>query len=72
MRRLSLEDPAHRIYDVEAIEAVNKFRSDQKWGTAVPGFVDANTIDRLWQRLEEAGKADEVRERLRDIVRVTR
>jgi hypothetical protein len=34
--------------------------------------VDARTIERLWGRLEEAARAEEVRRRLLDILRVTR
>jgi hypothetical protein len=36
----------------------------------VPGYVDARTIDRLWQRLREAGRADEIRKRLVELQRV--
>jgi len=69
---VTLADPTLIVYDAEAIEAVDRFRSDQKMGTTVPGFVDANTIKRLWSRLEEEGLDDEVREDLREIVRVSR
>ncbi|HLU29560.1 MAG TPA: DUF1028 domain-containing protein [Glycomyces sp.] len=69
---LSLDDPASSVFDAEAIDAVDRFRSDQGWGTAVSGYVDARTIERMWARLEEAGRADEVRERLMEIVRVSR
>jgi uncharacterized Ntn-hydrolase superfamily protein len=64
--------PAARIYDAEAVDAVNRFRADQGWQTTVPGLVDARTIERLWSRLEEAGRAEEVRRSLLDILRVTR
>src|SRR5690606_11113225 len=69
---LSLDDPASSVFDAEAIDALDRFRSDQGWGTAVSGYVDARTIERMWARLEEAGRADEVRERLMEIVRVSR
>jgi uncharacterized Ntn-hydrolase superfamily protein len=60
------------IYDQEAVDAVNKFRSDQQWQTTVPGLVDARTITRMWSKLEEAGKARAVRERLLAVTRVAR
>lgn len=69
---LSLQDPSLKIYDPEAIAAVDKFRSNQRWGTPVKGYVDARTIEQLWVRLEEAGRADEIRLRLMEINRVTR
>ena len=69
---LSLNDPLLRVYDQETIAAVSRFRSDQGWGTMVPGFVDSRTIEQLWSRLEEEGSANEVRSRLKDIVRVDR
>ena len=69
---LSFEDPMISVYDDSAIAAVDRFRSDQKWGTAVPGYVDARTIDRLWIRLEEMGQADRVRGLLLQIARVDR
>src|SRR5262245_56496245 len=53
--------PQANIYTPEAIEAVDKFRSAQGWQTTVPGFVEARTIERLWKKLEEAGKAEAVR-----------
>lgn len=69
---LPLQDPALRLYDAEAIDAVDHFRSDQGWGTPVGGYVDDRTVERLWQRLEETGKADAIREQLMEINRVTR
>jgi uncharacterized Ntn-hydrolase superfamily protein len=69
---LSLEDPMISVYDDSAIAAVDRFRSDQEWGTAVSGYVDARTIDRLWIRLEETGQADRVRGQLLEIARVDR
>ena len=69
---LSLEDPMISVYDELAIEAVDRFRTDQGWGTAVPGYVDARTIARLWINLEENGQADRVRGRLTEIARVDR
>ena len=65
-------DPSLAVYDPEAVAAVDGFRADQGWATVVPGLVDDRTVERLWQRLEEAGKAAELRARLMEIVRVTR
>ncbi|MYH49705.1 MAG: DUF1028 domain-containing protein [Gammaproteobacteria bacterium] len=68
----SMEATDALLYDRETVEAVDTFRAAQAWQTSVPGWVDANTIARLWSRLEEAGVADEVRQRMRDVVRVRR
>lgn len=67
-----LDSPLLNIYDNEVITAVDKFRSDQGWGIVVPGYVDASTIEQLWNRLEEIGRADEIRERLMAVARVDR
>jgi len=69
---LASDEEGLGVYDIEAIEAVSRFRSDQGWQNAIPGLVDARTIERLWRRLEEAGRADEVRRRILDVARVTR
>jgi uncharacterized Ntn-hydrolase superfamily protein len=58
------------VYTQDLVEAVDKFRAAQGWQTTVPGFVDARTIARLWQRLEEAGRATAVRRQLLDLQRV--
>ena len=69
---LSLEGPNADVYDPEAIEAVDRFRADQGWQTAVDGFVDARTISELSSQLEVDGRAEEIREKLLEIVRVRR
>jgi uncharacterized Ntn-hydrolase superfamily protein len=69
---LSLDGPDRNVYDQEIVDAVNRFRSDQAWQTTVPGLVDERTIERLWSQLEEAGLAEQVRERLMEVVRVRR
>ena len=58
------------VYTQDIVDAVDKFRAAQGWQTTVPGYVDARTIDRLWQRLREAGRADEIRKRLIELQRV--
>jgi uncharacterized Ntn-hydrolase superfamily protein len=58
------------VYTQEAVDAVDRFRAAQKWQTTVPGYVDRRTVERLWQRLEESGRADAVRRRLLDLQRV--
>ncbi len=60
------------VYDAEAIDAVARFRSDQGWANTVAGLVDEATIARMWERLEEAGRAREVRQRILEIARVSR
>ena len=62
--------PQANVYTQEAVDAVNKFRAAQGWQTTVPGFVDTRTIERLWSRLQEAGRADDVRKRLLELQRV--
>ncbi len=67
---IDIKAPQASIYTPDAVEAVDKFRASQGWQTTVPGFVDAGTIERLWKRLEEAGKADAIRRRFLDLQRV--
>ena len=69
---LSLQDPAINVFDSPVIAAVDRFRADQRWGTAVPGYVDARMIEQLWISLEEIGQADSVRAQLLGISRVDR
>lgn len=64
--------PDRNVYTQDAVDAVDRFRRDQGWMTTVPGYVDAETIDRLWSRLEGAGKADDIRRRLLEVLRVRR
>lgn len=68
----AIDSPGVLVYDQESVDAVNRFRADQNWQTTVPGYVDSRTIERLWSLLEEAGRAGEVRDRIRDVVRVRR
>lgn len=69
---LSLEEPGSDVYGPEAMDAVDRFRADQGWQTAVAGFVDDRTVERLWARLDELGKAAEVRTLLLELARVRR
>ena len=68
----SIDSPGVLVYDQETVDAVDRFRADQHWQTTVPGNVDSRMIDRLWSLLEEADRAEEVRDRVRDVVRVRR
>ena len=65
-----VRSPQANVYTQEAVEAVDKFRAAQGWQTTVPGFVEARTIERLWKKLEEAGKADAIRRKLIDLQRL--
>jgi uncharacterized Ntn-hydrolase superfamily protein len=67
---LDIKSAQASVYTQDAVDAVNKFRAAQGWQTTVPGYVDARTIERLWQRLQEAGSADGVRRQLLDLQRV--
>ncbi len=69
---LSLEGPTINVFDNPVISAVDRFRADQRWTTAVPGYVDARMIEQLWISLEESGQADGVRAQLLEIARVDR
>jgi uncharacterized Ntn-hydrolase superfamily protein len=64
--------PDANRYTQEAVDAVDRFRDDQGWQTTVPGNVDSETVERLWGKLEEAGRADGVRVRLLEVLRVRR
>lgn len=69
-KEIDIRSPQASVYTQDAIEAVDKFRSSQGWQTTVPGYVDARTIERLWARLEEAGRADAIRRRMLELQRV--
>lgn len=64
------------VYDQALIDAVEAFRRDQGMSTPAvgspPGLVDAETVARIWDALEAAGKAGEVQQRLRDWTDVRR
>ena len=64
------------VYDHVLVEAVDAFRRAQGLSTpdvgSPPGLVDPQTVDRLWAALARAGKAHEVRERLREWTDVRR
>lgn len=69
-KEIDVRTPQASLYTQDIVDAVDKFRASQGWQTTVPGYVDARTIDRLWQRLREAGRADEIRKRLIELQRV--
>ena len=69
---IAADRDGYAVYDAATVAAVDRFRSDQRWSTAVPGFVDAKTIARLWRELDESGEIDQVRQMLLEIARVTR
>ncbi len=71
-----LRAPQARIYDEAAIDAVNRFRGDH--GLTTPGsgspsgLVDRQTVEMLWQALDAAGVAAEVRRTLMTSTEVRR
>jgi uncharacterized Ntn-hydrolase superfamily protein len=69
-KEIDARTPQANVYTQDAVEAVDKFRAAQGWQTTVPGFVDARTIQRLWQRLEEAGRAEAIRKRMLELQRI--
>jgi uncharacterized Ntn-hydrolase superfamily protein len=69
-KEIDARAPQANSYTQDAVDAVDKFRAAQGWQTTVPGYVDARTIERLWTRLQEAGRADGVRRLLLELQRV--
>jgi murein L,D-transpeptidase YcbB/YkuD len=69
---LATDDRERNRYTQEAVDAVDRFRSEQGWRTSVPGFVDAQTVATLWSQLEEVGKANDMRQLLLEIQRIRR
>jgi uncharacterized Ntn-hydrolase superfamily protein len=62
----------NNVYTQDAIDAVDKFKQAQGWKTTVPGYVDAEVIDRLWSELDKAGKGDAIRKKFHEQERITR
>ncbi len=65
------------LYTTETVEAVDAFRTGQglrtrSRGGSPAGLIDADTVARLWAALEQAGKAAEVRERVKQLIAVWR
>jgi uncharacterized Ntn-hydrolase superfamily protein len=58
------------LYTQETVDAVDRFRAAQGWQTTVPGYVDGRTIAQLWRRLEERGRADDVRKQILELLRI--
>ena len=69
-KEIDTRAPQANVYTQDAVDAVDKFRAAQGWGTTVPGFVDARTIAQLWKRLDETGRATAVRRQFLDLLRV--
>lgn len=69
---LSYEGVDRNLYTQDVVEAVDRFREDQTWRTTIPGFVDKRTVRRLWEKLEELGKAKDLRKQLLNIQRIRR
>ena len=71
-----VRDSVATDYTAETIAAVDAFRaSEQLAGPRLgspAGFVDRDTVERLWAALTRAGKADAVRRELMDITAVRR
>jgi uncharacterized Ntn-hydrolase superfamily protein len=64
------------LYTREVIDAVEKFRAAKGLANSdngtPPGLVDAATVEHLWAALERTGKADEVREQIRELTIIRR
>lgn len=63
-------------YTPELVAAVDAFRKAEGLTTSEngspPGFVDRATVELLWERLEEAGRATALREQFKELTAVTR
>jgi uncharacterized Ntn-hydrolase superfamily protein len=68
--------PDALVYTPEAVAAVDAFRAAEKLSLPAlgspPGFVDDETVARLWAALRRAGKADAVRQALLESTAVRR
>jgi len=64
------------IYSPDLVDAVEAFRSAKGLSTSErgspPGLVDPEMVARLWETLEKAGKAQEIREQMREITVIRR
>jgi uncharacterized Ntn-hydrolase superfamily protein len=69
-------DEATAVYTDELASAVDAFRKAEGLSTpesgSPAGLVDRETVERMWSRLESAGKAAALRERFRELTAVTR
>ena len=64
------------LYTEELVAAVEAFRSAEGLSTteagSPSGLVDHETVELMWERLDEAGRATAIREQIREITAVTR
>lgn len=65
------------FYDDEIVRAVDAFRAAEglthgAFGGSPAGLVDRDTVSLMWARLEEAGRAEQVRGLVRELTRVRR
>jgi uncharacterized Ntn-hydrolase superfamily protein len=70
-------DQGAQVFDDEIAAAVDDFRADHGLshsgsGGTPPGFVDARAVALMWTDLEEAGRAEELREMIRELTQVRR
>jgi uncharacterized Ntn-hydrolase superfamily protein len=66
-----------QVFDDEIAAAVDAFRADQgisnsASGGTPPGFVDAQAVRLMWDELEEAGKAADLRATIRSLTQIRR
>jgi uncharacterized Ntn-hydrolase superfamily protein len=71
-----VRDATANVYTEEAVAAVDAFRRAEglvgpELGSP-PGLVDPETVARLWLALERAGRAEAVRQQIREITAVRR
>ncbi|HEX2095599.1 MAG TPA: DUF1028 domain-containing protein [Longimicrobiaceae bacterium] len=75
-QRELVRDSTALVYTQETVAAVDAFRRAEGLATpelgSPPGLVDGETLARLWAALERAGRAGEVRRRIRELTAVRR
>lgn len=71
------QEDGWRIYGDEIAAAVDAFRADQglshpESGGSPPGLVDQAAVELMWSELEAAGRAEEIRQLIRELTWVRR
>lgn len=66
-----------QVYDAEIVASVDAFREAQglttpSFGSSPPGLVDAETVAMMWSEAEASGKAEALRELIRELTAVRR
>jgi hypothetical protein len=64
------------LYTKEVVDAVEQFRGAEGLANSEngspPGLVDVETVERLWAALVRSGKAEEIREQIKELTVIRR